>query len=142
MAGKKPDERKRPPPRHSLLEQGLHPHPGPLQEDTAAGSEDASLDPNTFLFLGADPADYGLSMRNGQGPPEDFIARPGSIVNDSDPSEDELIEDDDDDRPPSVHSIRIDDDDELGEAPCNRDTGFSDWYGDPSRHDRLCMGQT
>ena len=60
LTGKEPDERRRPPPRHSLLEQGSHPHPGPPREDTDVGDEDASFDPNTFLFLGADPAEYGL----------------------------------------------------------------------------------
>ena len=60
----------------------------------------------------------------------------------ADHSEDELIEDFDGDRPPVVHSTRSDDDDdELGEAACIRDTGFFDWYGDPSRHDHLCRGR-
>lgn len=114
LGGKLPDEGKRPRPRHSLLKQGLHPHPGALQEAPAADDGYASLDPDTFLFLGADPAEYGLSVRNGQGPPNGVVAGSGSPVDDSDLSEDEIIEDDGHGRPPLIHGTMTNDDKELG----------------------------
>ena len=112
LKGKEPDEERRPPPRQSLLKQGLHPHPGPPRGGTSDGDEETCLDPDTFLFLGADPTEYGMSERNGQGPPNFTVADLGSTIRDSDSSEEELIEDLDDNRPPLARSIRSDDDDD------------------------------
>ena len=125
-----------------MLEQGLHPHPGPPHEGTSDGEEEVSLDPDTFLFPGAGPTEYGLSLLNGQGPPDIGIAEPSSTTRDSDRSEDELIEDVDGNLTPAAYSIRSDDDDdELGETTGSRESGLFDWYGDLTRHDNLCRGR-
>ena len=142
--GKLPDEGRRPPPRHLLLEQGIHPHPGPMQVDATEGDEVDGFDPNTFLFLGSDPMHYGLSLHGMQGPSEFFAAGPSDTVNDNETSEEELIEDCSDNQPPTPFSITggdDDEDDELGEDAGNRSSGFLDWYGDTTRHDHLCRGR-
>ena len=58
-------------------------------------------------------------MQNGQGPPNDLIARFGNPVDESDRSADELIEDvdvggGDGCQPPAIHCANSNEDDELG----------------------------
>ena len=128
LEGKLPGEGSRPPTRHRLLEQGIHPHPGPMQVEATEDDGVDDFDPNTFLFLGSDPMHYGLSPLGMQGPSEFFAAGPSDTVNDSETSEEELIEDRSDSQPPT--SFRItggddDDDDELGEDDGNQELRIS-----------------
>ena len=92
-------------PRDLLRAQGLHPHPGPMQEAVAAEDEGEGFDPDAYLFLGADPTQYGLSPLDRQGPPEIISAGPSDTINDSETSEEELIEDCSDNQPPNSFSI-------------------------------------
>ena len=102
-----------------------------MQEAAAAEDEGSSFDPDTYLFLGSDPTQYGLSPLDRQGPPEIITSGPSDTINGSETSEDELIEDCSEDQPPTSYSITgdDDDDDELGEVAGSRSTGFLDWYG-------------